>query len=53
VTDVSYNIAQYTNIIQELREEIQRLRFKLNDKATSTSLHGGSSIQAVQGKDFS
>lgn len=48
VTDVSYHIAQYTNIIQELREEIQRLRFKLNDKATSTSLRAGTSIQAVQ-----
>ncbi|CAG2199560.1 KIF18_19 [Mytilus edulis] len=48
VTDVSYHIAQYTNIIQELREEIGRLRVKLNDKTTSVSLHGGSSIQAVQ-----
>jgi len=31
VTDVAFHIAQYTNIIQELREEINRLRYKLNN----------------------
>lgn len=33
--DVSYHIAQYTNIIAELREEIKRLRAKL-DKSPMT-----------------
>ena len=48
VTDVSYHIAQYTNIIQELREEIQRLRHRLHDKSTG-SPRPGVNIQAVQG----
>ncbi|XP_078317515.1 kinesin-like protein KIF19 isoform X2 [Crassostrea virginica] len=47
VTDVSYHIAQYTNIIQELREEIQRLRHRLHDKSTG-SPRPGVNIQAVQ-----
>ena len=30
VMDVSYHIAQYTNIISELREEVKRLRVRLD-----------------------
>ncbi|XP_062605010.1 kinesin-like protein KIF19 [Saccostrea cucullata] len=45
VTDVSYHIAQYTNIIQELREEIQRLRHRLHDKS---SPRPGANILSVQ-----
>lgn len=52
VTDVSYHIAQYTNIIQELREEIQRLRHRLHDKSTG-SPRPGVNIQAVQGTQLS
>ena len=32
--DVSYHITQYTNIINDLREEIRRLRDKLDDAAS-------------------
>ncbi|PVD37655.1 hypothetical protein C0Q70_00253 [Pomacea canaliculata] len=32
VTDVAYHIAQYTNIISELREEIARLHSKIQDQ---------------------
>ena len=48
MADVSYHIAQYTNIIQELREEILRLRHRLQDKTTSP--HSGATIHAVQGR---
>ena len=35
--DVSYHIAQYSNIIAELREEIKRLRTKLDQKSEQVS----------------
>ncbi|XP_053393592.1 kinesin-like protein KIF19 [Mercenaria mercenaria] len=49
VTDVAYHIAQYTNIIQELREEINRLRHKLNNPTTSAGRKSNiADIQSVQ-----
>ncbi|KAK7112371.1 kinesin-like protein KIF19 [Littorina saxatilis] len=44
VTDVAYHIAQYTNIITELREEIMVLRNRLQDNGTRSHAN----IQAVQ-----
>ncbi|XP_067938364.1 kinesin-like protein KIF19 [Watersipora subatra] len=43
VEDVSYHIAQYTQIISELRGEIERLRAKVSQSITQPA-----SIQAVQ-----
>ncbi|KAJ8319029.1 hypothetical protein KUTeg_004120 [Tegillarca granosa] len=48
VADVSYHIAQYSNIIQELREEIMRLRSKLHDKNGIQHHSSSANIQAVQ-----
>ncbi|XP_064641275.1 kinesin-like protein KIF19 isoform X2 [Lineus longissimus] len=48
VTDVSYHIAQYTNIIQELRQEIERLRYKLTSAGGSAKKRNVSNIQNVQ-----
>ncbi|ESP03922.1 hypothetical protein LOTGIDRAFT_110046, partial [Lottia gigantea] len=48
VTDVAYHIAQYTNIITELREEILRLRDRLHDQGTASRQHAVANIQAVQ-----
>ena len=48
VTDVAYHIAQYTNIISELREEIMVLRSKIQDQGPRSHAN----IQAVQCKDF-
>ncbi|XP_076447209.1 kinesin-like protein KIF19 [Babylonia areolata] len=46
VTDVAYHIAQYTNIISELREEINVLRSRIQDQGPrSLSI---ANIQAVQ-----
>ena len=45
VMDVSYHIVQYSNIITELREEIKRLRIKLDNQQ---SYGNKPSIQAVQ-----
>lgn len=51
VTDVSYHIAQYTNIIQELREEINRLRHRINNPTTSAGRKSHiADIQSVQCK---
>ncbi|XP_013380933.1 kinesin-like protein KIF19 isoform X2 [Lingula anatina] len=47
VIDVSYHIAQYTSIISELREEIGRLRRKL-DQQELQQKSGVANIQAVQ-----
>lgn len=47
VMDVSYHIAQYTNIIAELRTEIQRLHRKL-DQRSLTDNRNSSAIQAIQ-----
>ena len=38
VTDVSYHIAQYTNIISELRQEIFRLRSRLEESSLGREL---------------
>ncbi|XP_071106113.1 kinesin-like protein KIF19 [Haliotis cracherodii] len=46
VTDVAYHIAQYTNIISELRDEILKLRSRLQDQGTGSRTHAN--IQAVQ-----
>ncbi|KAL5019094.1 hypothetical protein ScPMuIL_004816 [Solemya velum] len=46
VTDVSFHIAQYTNIITELREEIMRLRHRLHDR-TPVKPPGRVNIQSV------
>ena len=46
--DVSYHIAQYTNIIAELREEVNRLRVRLdaaNKKPVSEQLIRGGNPQ--------
>ncbi|XP_052262802.1 kinesin-like protein KIF19 isoform X2 [Dreissena polymorpha] len=49
VTDVAYHIAQYTNIIQELRDEINRLRHRLNNPSTSAGRKSHiADIQSVQ-----
>ncbi|XP_050391529.1 kinesin-like protein KIF19 isoform X3 [Patella vulgata] len=48
VTDVAYHIAQYTNIITELREEILRLRDRLHEQGTASRQHAVANIQAVQ-----
>ncbi|WAQ95609.1 KIF19-like protein [Mya arenaria] len=49
VTDVAYHIAQYTNIIQELREEINRLRNRINNPTTSAGRKSHiADIQSVQ-----
>ena len=50
VTDVAFHIAQYTNIIQELREEIMRLRNKLADPIGSGRKSHIADIQSVQCK---
>ncbi|KAL3877693.1 hypothetical protein ACJMK2_035359 [Sinanodonta woodiana] len=47
VTDVAYHIAQYTNIIQELREEILRLRHKLQDQPSQRRVETSANIQQV------
>ena len=53
MTDVAFHIAQYTNIIQELREEIMRLRNKLADPSGSASRKSHiADIQSVQCKSF-
>ncbi|KAH9504088.1 Kinesin-like protein kif19 [Bulinus truncatus] len=46
VTDVAYHIAQYSNIISELRDEIMRLRNKLTEQTQQK--HSVANIQAVQ-----
>ncbi|XP_059157154.1 kinesin-like protein KIF19 isoform X2 [Physella acuta] len=46
VTDVAYHIAQYSNIISELRDEIMRLRSKLTEQTQYK--HSVANIQAVQ-----
>lgn len=46
VTDVAYHIAQYSNIISELRDEIMRLRTKLTEQTQQK--HSVANIQAVQ-----
>ena len=48
VTDVAYHIAQYTNIISELREEIMVLRSRIQDQGPRSHAN----IQAVQCKVF-
>ena len=48
VTDVAYHIAQYTNIISELREEIMVLRSRIQDQGPRSHAN----IQAVQCKFF-
>ena len=46
--DVSYHIVQYTNIITELRDEIKRLRVKLDNQQSYAG--NKPSIHAVQCK---
>ena len=48
MTDVSYHIAQYTSIIDELKDEVHRLRKKLEEAKNLNKQ--GVSIHAVQCK---
>lgn len=50
---VSYHIAQYTNIISDLRCEIQRLKKKIADQASRQLNSDRADIRHVQGKVFS
>ena len=49
--NVSYHIAQYTNIISDLRCEIQRLKKKISDQASRQVNSDRADIRNVQGKD--
>lgn len=50
--NVSYHIAQYTNIISDLRCEIQRLKKKIADQASRQLSSDRADIRHVQGKDL-
>lgn len=50
---MSYHIAQYTNIISDLRCEIQRLKKKIADQASRQVNADRADIRNVQGKVFS
>lgn len=47
---MSYHIAQYTNIISDLRSEIQRLKKKIADQASRQLNSDRADIRHVQGK---
>ncbi len=51
--NVSYHIAQYTNIISDLRSEIQRLKKKIADQASRQLSSDRADIRHVQGKSLS
>lgn len=51
--NVSYHIAQYTNIISDLRCEIQRLKKKIADQASRQLNSDRADIRHVQGKVLS
>ena len=51
--NVSYHIAQYTNIISDLRCEIQRLKKKIADQASRQPNSDKADIRHVQGKTLS
>lgn len=51
--NVSYHIAQYTNIISDLRCEIQRLKKKIADQASRQLSSDRADIRHVQGKGWS
>lgn len=51
--NVSYHIAQYTNIISDLRCEIQRLKKKIADQASRQLNSDRADIRHVQGKALS
>lgn len=51
--NVSYHIAQYTNIISDLRCEIQRLKKKIADQASRQAGSDRADIRHVQGKVLS
>lgn len=48
--NVTYHIAQYTNIISDLRCEIQRLKKKIADQASRQVNSDRADIRNVQGK---
>ena len=50
--NVSYHIAQYTNIISDLHCEIQRLKKKIADQAGPQLLTDRADIRNVQGNSF-
>lgn len=50
---MSYHIAQYTNIISDLRCEIQRLKKKIADQASRQVNSDRADIRHVQGKVLS
>lgn len=47
---MSYHVAQYTNIISDLRCEIQRLKKKIADQASRQLSSDRADIRHVQGK---
>lgn len=51
--NVSYHIAQYTNIISDLRCEIQRLKKKIADQASRQLSSDRADIRHVQGEGLS
>lgn len=51
--NVSYHIAQYTNIISDLRCEIQRLKKKMADQSSRQLNSERADIRHVQGEPFS
>lgn len=51
--NVSYHIAQYTNIISDLRSEIQRLKKKIAEQASRQLNSERADIRHVQGKSSS
>lgn len=51
--NVSYHIAQYTNIISDLRSEIQRLKKKIAEQASRQPVNSErADIRHVQGKQM-
>lgn len=48
--NVSYHIAQYTNIISDLRCEIQRLKKKIAEQASRQLSSDRADIRNVQGR---
>lgn len=50
--NVSYHIAQYTNIISDLRSEIHRLKKKIDAQRIQQTKNEKADIRNVQGEWF-
>lgn len=50
LVNVSYHIAQYTNIISDLRCEVQRLKKKIADQSSRQLTSERADIRHVQGE---